>query len=456
MNGATTAVRPAAVADSFYPGSPEALSGSIDQYLKGARTEHPAPKAMIAPHAGYVYSGPIAGTAYATLTEARTRISRVVLMGPAHRVAFRGLALSSAEAFETPLGRVPVDRAALAPLLRRPDVAVVDQAHAPEHSLEVHLPFLQHVLGEFAVAPILVGDAKPEQVDEVLAELWGGPETLIVISSDLSHFHDYQAARGLDKGASRAIELLRPDELRDEQACGNRAIRGLLRRALALDLRATTLDVRNSGDTAGSRDRVVGYGSYVFEYGHEARLPDRLRRQLLEAAKKSIRHGVKKGRPPKVGLGTFAPQLESIRASFVTLKAGGKLRGCIGSIVAERPLVEDVIDNAYRAAFKDSRFKPMIAAEVEGLELGVAVLGALCPVSFRDEADLAARLRPGIDGVVLQEGKHRGVFLPQVWEQVSDAPDFLRHLKRKAGLDADHWSPDIEAWRFTTETFGAH
>jgi AmmeMemoRadiSam system protein B/AmmeMemoRadiSam system protein A len=439
----------------FYPGTPEPLSDSIEKYLKGARTEHPAPKAMIAPHAGYVYSGPIAGTAYATLAEERDRIDRVVLIGPAHRVGFRGLALSSAEAFETPLGPVPVDRAAAASLLDDPAVRVIDQAHAPEHSLEVHLPFLQHVLGEFTCLPILVGDAPADVVDRVLAAVWGGPETLIVVSSDLSHYHDYETAQGLDKAASRAIELLQPEELRDEQACGNRAIRGLLRRAQTLDLRATALDLRNSGDTAGSRDSVVGYGTYVFEYGHEARLPERLRRQLMDAAAKTIRHGVEKGRPPEVGLGTFAPQLESTRASFVTLKLGGKLRGCIGSVAAHQPLVSDVVENAYKAAFNDPRFTRVAAAELDQLEVSVAILGALNPITFSDEADLATRLRPDVDGVVLQEGEQRGVFLPQVWEQVSDARGFLRHLKVKAGLDADYWSPGLQAWRFSVEKIGA-
>ncbi len=260
-------VRPPAVAGSFYSGDPQELLASVTGYLADAARvadAAPPPKAVIVPHAGYVYSGPVAAAVYAGLRPLRNAIERVVLLGPSHRLALEGLATTSAEVFRTPLGDVPVDREALERALALPQVTVLDAAHAHEHSLEVQLPFLQHVLGEFRLAPFSVGDASPDEVAEVLELLWGGPETLIVISSDLSHYRDYETARRLDAVTTRAIEELRPEGLDEESACGRVPVRGLLVVAKRRGLAAETLDVRNSGDTAGPRDQVVGYGAYAF------------------------------------------------------------------------------------------------------------------------------------------------------------------------------------------------
>ncbi len=255
-----------AVAGTFYPIDPAELEQTIQGYLEHA-TAHatgPAPKALIAPHAGYIYSGPIAASAYARLASVRTRVKRVVLLGPSHVVPLIGLAASSADAFLTPLGSVPVDRSAVERVLRLSQVQLLDEAHAQEHSLEVHVPFLQRTLADFSLVPLVVGDASPDEVAEVLEELWGGPETLIVISSDLSHYYDYDTARNLDSATSRAIEALAPEELDSESACGRFPLRGLLVAARRHGLQAETIDLRNSGDTAGPRDGVVGYGAYVF------------------------------------------------------------------------------------------------------------------------------------------------------------------------------------------------
>lgn len=253
-----------AVAGLFYPAEPETLRTQIASFLANAPAAAAVPKAIIAPHAGYVYSGAIAASAYARLKPARGTIRRVVLLGPSHRVAFHGLAAPSADAIETPLGQIPVDRAALQQLADLPQFVISDPAHAREHSLEVHLPFLQEVLGEFSLVPLAVGDATPVEVAEVLERLWGGPETLIVVSSDLSHYHDYDTARKLDRVTSNAIEQLRYQDLDYDSACGRVPVSGLLYLAQRRGLTAETIDLRNSGDTAGPRDQVVGYGAYVF------------------------------------------------------------------------------------------------------------------------------------------------------------------------------------------------
>jgi MEMO1 family protein len=261
-----SAIRPAAVAGSFYPGDPATLAAEVTSYLAGA-PHGPiglrAPKAIIAPHAGYMYSGPIAASVYSRLAPLRGRVQRVVLAGPAHRVYVAGIAIPSVTAFRSPLGDVALDRAALAGIATLPFVETSDRAHAMEHSLEVHLPFLQAVLGHFALVPLLVGDASPEETADIFERLWGGPETLIVVSSDLSHYLPYERARARDRTTAEAILSLQ-GALQSEEACGAAPINGLLVAARRHGLGAEQLDLRNSGDTAGSRDRVVGYGAFAF------------------------------------------------------------------------------------------------------------------------------------------------------------------------------------------------
>jgi AmmeMemoRadiSam system protein B len=258
-------VRAPAVAGLFYPDDPAELEAQVRRQLDDARRDarpEPAPKALVAPHAGYVYSGPVAATAYVRLDPVRDVIRRVVLLGPAHRVFVERIGATTAQAFATPLGAVPVDRQAVERALALPCVEPADAAHAPEHSLEVHLPFLQVLLDDFELAPFVVGDAAPEDVAALLETLWGGPETLILVSTDLSHYHGYEAARRLDRATTSAIEALRPQDIEYEQACGRIPLQGLLLAAQRRGLAARTLDLRSSGDTAGPRDRVVGYGAY--------------------------------------------------------------------------------------------------------------------------------------------------------------------------------------------------
>lgn len=258
-------VRPPAVAGAFYPDDPRELASAVREHLAAASVPagEPVPRAVIAPHAGYVYSGPVAASAYARLAPARGRIRRVVLLGPSHRVPLSGVAAPSADAFETPLGLVPVDREAVERLRALPQVEVRDDAHRLEHSLEVHLPFLQEVLGEFLLVPLVVGEATPEEVAEVIEALWDEAGTVVVVSSDLSHYYDYATARRMDAATSRAIESLRPEAIGPEDACGRHPVRGLLLAARRRGLSCRTVDLRSSGDTAGGRDEVVGYGSYV-------------------------------------------------------------------------------------------------------------------------------------------------------------------------------------------------
>jgi len=257
-------IRRPACAGRFYPVEPNELRWLMKSFLAAAATCGSAPKAIIAPHAGYAYCGPVAASAYARFQPARDLIKRVILVGPSHHAEFSGLAMSSADAFVTPLGLVPLDKEALAQIRLLPQMIVFDEAHEPEHCLEVQLPFLQSVLDEFTIVPLLAGNASDEEIVEVLVALWNGPETRIVVSSDLSHCHDYAAAKTMDQTTAQNIEALRAEQLDDNQACGFRPIRGLLHLARRRGLSPCCVDLRNSGDTAGRRDRVVGYGAFIF------------------------------------------------------------------------------------------------------------------------------------------------------------------------------------------------
>jgi AmmeMemoRadiSam system protein B len=260
----TASIREPAVAGLFYPDDPRELRKVVYDFVQKADDFGPLPKALILPHAGYVYSGAVAASGYRLLEGARGIVKRVVLLGPAHRYPLAGLAAHGADYFATPLGRVPVDREAVERLLTLPQVQHLDAAHRGEHSLEVHIPFLQVVLDDFRLVPLVVGDVAPADVAEALDLVWNGPETVVIVSSDLSHYHDYDTAKRLDRQTADAIEALRLNAVGPDAACGCRAIGGLLELARRRGLRATTIDLRSSGDTKGPRYEVVGYGAFAF------------------------------------------------------------------------------------------------------------------------------------------------------------------------------------------------
>lgn len=504
------AIRPAAVAGRFYPGDAPTLARLVDAQLQQARaalattaahaatddaagtatSARPCPKMLLVPHAGFVYSGPTAAAAYALLARWRERIRRVVLLGPGHRVAVDGLAAPMTAAFETPLGRVAIDRDALAELMPLPFVGLSEAAHEHEHSLEVQLPFLQAVLAPgFTLLPLVVGRASEDQVAQVIDTLWGGDETLILISSDLSHYHPYDEARAIDRETiDRVLGL--DGRIGHEQACGATPLRGALKVARARGLTARLLDLRNSGDTAGDRSRVVGYAAVAFEPREAA---DRAARPagaafdatgpggpvdtgaasasatsaaaseaLLGAALLARAHNAiarvlgqrEVAEPPPTP--ELQQALRAEGATFVTLNRDHHLRGCIGTLKAHRPLDTDVQHNAMAAAFRDPRFAPLSVAEWPGLAVEVSLLDAPQPMpAFATEAETLAALVPGEDGVILQWGSHRATFLPQVWEQLPEPREFMAALKRKAGLPLDFWAPDVQLQRYRVRKFKA-
>ena len=481
-----SAIRPAAVAGLFYPADPTELRSIVDRLLwnnevnprAGARQGklEPAgtdalaanvaafpgggneadvvvPKALISPHAGYIYSGAVAAAAHRLLARARGKVSRVVLLGPSHRFTFSGMAATSARAYETPLGVVPIDQQWLEQARDIPFFGISDEAHEGEHCLETQLPFLQQVLGDFTLAPVICGYADAEQVANLLDRLWGGPETVIVVSSDLSHYLDYRACRALDDETRAAIERLDPLALTSERACGAVPVKGLLTAAGRRGMRVKTLDLCNSGDTAGPRDRVVGYGAWAF-WEQQATLEfsdDMVRRHgalMNEVVRRAIR---------AIGASRALEGLPAAfnrpGASFVTLHKAGSLRGCCGSALARRPLVEDIRANAVRSAFGDPRFAPLERTEWDEVSLSVMLLSPLQEMNFESEADLLSQLQPDRDGLVIEDAGRGALFLPAVRKMLPHKQEFLAHLKAKAGLSQGHWPESFRARRFrTTQT----
>ncbi|HUJ87049.1 MAG TPA: AmmeMemoRadiSam system protein B [Burkholderiales bacterium] len=438
-------IRPPAVAGAFYPGNPQALAAQLGGFLAASADEtSEIPKALIVPHAGYVYSGAVAGRAYSELAAARGVVTRVVLLGPVHRVPVRGLALPGVDAFQTPLGSIPVDAEGVRALAGLPQVVTSPAAHAMEHSLEVQLPFLQNVLGSFSLVPLAVGDASVAEVAQVVEQLWGGHETLFVLSTDLSHYHSYQEAKRIDAATLARIASLASD-LNHEQACGATPLNGLLRVARAKGLSIRLLAACNSGDTAGDRARVVGYSSFALYEPGGAPSRDEQGRTLLGIARGAIGRQLGQAAAPRLDHPAWLAQPG---ASFVTLTIDGALRGCIGSLQAHRPLGHDVAANAEHAAFRDARFAPLTLQEWPRVAAEVSLLSTPEKAEFGDDIDLLGRLRPGVDGVILEHRGRRGTFLPQVWDSLPDRRRFMHELKRKAGLSPDTPLVQCNVWRY--------
>jgi len=450
-------IRKAVVAGQFYPSDLTQLTKMIENLTRQAQqTKISTPqqgvlKALILPHAGYVYSGLTAAHASHLLSE--NQFDKVVLLGPDHRVGFPNGAITDAEAYETPLGRIKLHKDA-AELLQTDLFQTVSASDRSEHSLEVVLPFLQYYLKEFELVPIVLGRGDTKTMANGI-NAFSDLKTLLVVSSDLSHFLPYDLAVAYDKETLKMITRLKPDPLlkRNNAACGVVPIAVLLHLANQHGWRPQLLHYSNSGDTAGDHKRVVGYAAIAFYGGSPMNATDAKKNNetltfrddqgqaLVKLARQTIaaRLGKKAPLPESAATALEAKELKNRRGTFVTLTIDGRLRGCIGSLNATESVVDGVRRNAVNAAFGDPRFDKLQLAEFDKTDIEVSILTEPQPLAYKDGADLIAKLRPDIDGLIIRKGAFSATFLPQVWEQLPDTKDFLSHLCRKAGLSADAW-----------------
>jgi len=502
----TARIRAPAVAGLFYPKEEKALSKMLDGFLAAVPTHSVTNlRALICPHAGYEYSGPVAAHAYKTLVG--RSFDTVIILAASHYADFRGVSVPAAEAYETPLGKVPVSEKAkllakqnpfvLEPkcYVQRPGWSSIASKPAPpdgedtpetwEHSVEVQVPFLQKTLKDFKILPVMFGDADPEKVAKALAEILDD-KTLIVASTDLSHYHPYDEAKAMDQRTVKWIcdmdfKSLQSRDAR-ESACGRMAVLTLMHLAKLKGWTPQLLDCRNSGDTSGDKSRgVVGYAAIVFcgssgkaeetvkspaektsakpelEPAPEksaAQFTAEERKFLLDLARKTLKSVTAGGSLPKPKADAVPARLKESKGCFVTLTEAGQLRGCIGNILPAGPLYEAVMDNAQSAALRDFRFAPVTPDEVDKIHIEISVLTEPQPLAFSSPEDLLDKLQPHKDGVVLKIGLRGATFLPQVWEQLPDKVEFLSHLAQKAGGAPSDWrGKDVSVSIYHVEAF---
>lgn len=456
-------VRDTAVAGLFYPADYYQLESSVKGYLQTAEPKmSKRPHIIVVPHAGYMYSAKVAAKAYQHLLPFAQEIKKVILVGPAHQVALKGAALSSATDFKTPLGLVPTDKELTSSLAALPEFKISDKAHKNEHSLEVQLPFLQKTLNRFSIVPIVYGRIEPDKLAAALRPYLLRNDTLLVISADLSHYLDNDSAQAVDNVTAQMVASGRP--LADHQSCGATGINTAMLLAKSAGLHPQLLDMANSGDANGNMNSVVGYASWMFTEPESAKpvlspleqevenlsnFARHNRENILKIVSSALESAVQ-GKHYEPSRDDYPDVMFDKGAAFVTLTLNGELRGCVGSLLPHRAIALDMAENAYAAAREDSRFAPLTADELKNIKYSISLLSGYEPVSFANEEDLLAKISAGTDGLVLRDGDRQGVFLPSVWKQFPDKKEFLNNLKIKAGLSPSYWSPKVKIFKFRT------
>ena len=453
----------AVYAGSFYPQDPEELNKLLDSYKEDRLVEYRS-KAIIVPHAGYMYSGHAAMAGFQYLEPGEN----IFIIAPSHHESFNNIAMPEYTFFETPLGNLEVNNRLIAEIAENFPCIIADEVFDKEHAIEVQLPFLQNLFHphrqsaadfvknlkkigrKIRIVPILTGNCDYRLISDLISTYW--ENSSFVISSDLSHYYTLQQCRQIDTYTATIIETGRIEFLQQPQACGLIGIKGLVDFANNNDCTMIRAEMYNSGDISPEKDKVVGYGSWFLYPGSRNDFIEKnYSKYVLETAKKSIISEMN-------GEEYIPRQIPSVLteygASFVTLKLNGELRGCIGSIYPTKPLILDIIDNAANAAFRDSRFAPLGEEELDRLELSVSILSAIERINFKDERDLLSKIYP--HGVIIAEKDKRAVYLPVVWEQLPDREIFLNSLKEKAGLPPNYFSKTIEAYKFSATSISAY
>lgn len=454
-------VREAAVAGIFYPADVYQLNSDINGYLQHISDSNSGkPRILVVPHAGYKYSAQVAAKAFKRIQPFKNKLKKIFLLGPSHRVYVNGVALADEKSFKTPLGIIKTDSNIANQLAQNKVFSFNSRAHKKEHSLEVVLPFLQKTLDKFQIIPMVYGDVNPQDVAEVLKPHLERDDSILIVSADLSHYLDYTSAQKADKETAEKIKNNEP--LLEHQSCGATGINTAMILAQQFGLVPHLLDMINSGDSAGDKESVVGYGAWSFEKddntseltGIELE-QDNLRNfarhnkdTITKIVTKALEEAVLDNNKYTPKRDDYANVMFNKGASFVTLEKNNKLRGCIGSIFPTTSIAEDLAKNTYLAALHDSRFNPVVKEELKDITFKVSLLTGLEKFEFSSYDDLLKQIKPKTDGILIKDGKRQGVFLPAVWDEIPNKKDFLTELKIKAGLSPTYWSDDIEVFRF--------
>lgn len=443
-------VKPSSVAGKFYTANKEELLTEIETFASSfARHYEYRSRAVIVPHAGYYYSGMLA---YSGIRHLKKDVKNVFIIAPTHYVGFEGLALSKFDKWQTPLGEVEVNREINNQIVKKFYYSdFLDEAFESEHSVEVQVPFIQKILPDAKIIPILVGKIEYDKLSRVIEHFWENPENAFVISSDLSHFLPAKEARKTDNLTAEMIESADIEQFSHEQACGFTGVCALTKFVKNRGFSLIRVGMYNSGDVTGDNSKVVGYGGwFLYEGGKTAFIKKYFSNLLVKICKKSILAGFD-DKEPELDYEEIPPVLFEKGACFVTLEKAGSLRGCIGSIIAHQSLIEDLVKNAYNAAFSDPRFMELEKDEFNDLSIAISLLSVPEKMHFKDEEDLLEQIIQNEDGIIIKEGGHQAVYLPSVWEQLPDKKMFLNSLKQKAGLSADYFSKTFEAYRYKAE-----
>ena len=445
----------AVYAGTFYPEDADELTGLLNSYKQDIKIDYRS-KAIIVPHAGYIYSGHAAMAGFQYLEPSEN----IFIIAPSHHESFNNIALPEYTFFETPLGNLEVNNKLIAEIAEKFPCIVADEVFDKEHSIEVQLPFIQNLFmpqrqsavdfvkslkkigKKIRIVPVLVGNCDYRLISDLISTYW--ETSSFVISSDLSHYYPVQECRQIDTYTATIIETGRIEFLQPQQACGMVGIKGLVDFANNNECSMIRAEMYNSGDISNEKDKVVGYGSwFLYTDSKNEFIEKYYSRYVIEVARQSI--------VASINQEEFIPRsiptvLTQYGASFVTLKLKGELRGCIGSVYPTKPLILDIIDNAKNAAFQDPRFEPLTIDELENLEVSVSILSSIERINFKDERDLLSKIYPY--GIIIAERNKRAVYLPVVWEQLPDREIFLNSLKEKAGLPPNYFSKSLEAYKF--------
>ena len=438
-------IKEPSVANTFYTGEAAELKQQLDGFSKENKNSYKyKTRAVIVPHAGLVYSGQLA---YEGIYQLDSTVKNIFIFAPSHRVALGGLALSGYDEWKTPLGTIKINQEINAELEEKFGAKIFDEAFAEEHSVEIEVPAIQHLFNEVRIIPVLVGRTDPLKITEIISEYYDNKDFGFIISSDLSHFLDDKKAQKLDGETARMIESGNIQELRYEQACGALGIYGLVEFANKRKYSLIRINLINSSLTSGNKSSVVGYGAWFLYEGTKNKfIKEYYSEYLLNLCRNVI---LSKFNKDTLYTG-HAPVFNQLGACFVTLKKNNNLRGCIGSIIAHQPLINDIVEHAKDAAFRDPRFNPVEQNEVDSLTIDISILSELQPMTFRDEQDLLEQIVPFRDGIIIKDKNRQAVYLPSVWEDLPDKAMFLNSLKIKAGLPPEHFSDTFEAYRFST------